>query len=49
MVIIASMFKLFVFKNPDMVTDYGSFDKLGQPLQRPPKVQRLFITQTLNV
>ncbi|NEO94645.1 MAG: hypothetical protein F6K56_32445 [Moorea sp. SIO3G5] len=49
MVILASMFKLFVLKNPDMVTDYGSFDKLAQPLQRPPKVQRLFITQLLNL
>ncbi|NEO36843.1 MAG: hypothetical protein F6J90_11200 [Moorea sp. SIOASIH] len=49
MVIIASMFKLFVLENPDMVTDYGSFDNLAQPLQRPPKVQRLFITQLLNL
>ncbi|NEO24834.1 MULTISPECIES: hypothetical protein [unclassified Moorena] len=49
MVIIASMVKLFVIKNPEMLTDYGTFDKLAQPLQRPPKVQRLFITQILNV
>ncbi|EGJ29991.1 hypothetical protein LYNGBM3L_57610 [Moorena producens 3L] len=49
MVILASMVKLFVLKNPEMVTDYGSFDKLAQPLQRPPKVQRLLITQILNL
>jgi len=49
MVIIASMVKLFVLKIPGMVTGYGSFEKFAQPLQRPPKVQRLFITQILNV
>ena len=49
MVIIASMVKLFVLKKPEIVTDYGTFDKLAQPLQRPPKVQILFITQILNV
>ncbi len=49
MVIIASMVKLFVLKNPGVLTDYGTFDKLAQPLQRRPKLQRLFITQILNV